>query len=90
MFGKLESAFGATSAKAGQETTMSTTMSAASTKRAASPASAGDAVYALGLVGALVYFWQRADSPGGHLLAIPKAVVWPAFLVYRAFRRLPD
>jgi hypothetical protein len=48
----------------------------------------GDAVYALGLIGAGVYFWQRADSVGGYVLAVLKALVWPAFLVYGAFRRL--
>ena len=51
-------------------------------------AGAGNAVYALGLIGALVYFWQRADSFRGRLLAVLKALVWPAFLVYEAFHRL--
>ena len=50
--------------------------------------SGGNAVYGLGLIGALVYFWQLADSFGGYLLAILKALVWPAFLVYEAFQRL--
>ena len=50
--------------------------------------SGGNAVYGLGLIGALVYFWQQADSFGGYLLAILKALVWPAFLVYEAFQRL--
>jgi hypothetical protein len=67
---------------------MSVTTPTADKRRSANQASAGDAVYALGLIGALVYFWQRADSPGGHLLAIPKALVWPAFLVYKAFQRV--
>ena len=48
----------------------------------------GDAVYGLGLIGALVYYWQQADSFGQHLLGILKALVWPAFLVYYAFRAL--
>jgi len=43
-------------------------------------AGGGNAVYALGLIGALVYFWQQADSFGQYLLAILKALVWPAFL----------
>ena len=46
----------------------------------------GNAVYGLGLVGALVYFWQQADSFGQYLLAVLKSVVWPAFLIYDAFR----
>ena len=58
--------------------------------RTATPATAGDAVYGLGLIGALVYFWQRSDSLSGHVLAIPKALVWPAYLVYEAFHRLND
>jgi hypothetical protein len=48
----------------------------------------GNAVYGLGLIGALVFFWQQAGSFGEYLLAILKAVVWPAFLVYEAFQAL--
>jgi hypothetical protein len=51
-------------------------------------AGGGNAVYGLGLIGALVYFWQQADSFGQYLLGILKAVVWPAFLVYEAFQGL--
>lgn len=51
-------------------------------------ASRGNAVYMLGLVGALVYFWQQADSTGQYLLAILKSLVWPALLVYEAFQGL--
>jgi hypothetical protein len=47
-----------------------------------------DAVYGLGLLGALVFFWQQADTFGEHLLGILKAVLWPAFLVYEAFGAL--
>lgn len=48
----------------------------------------GGAVYGLGLIGALVFFWQQAESFGGYLLAVLKAIVWPAFLVYEAFQGL--
>jgi hypothetical protein len=51
-------------------------------------AGGGNAVYGLGLIGALVFFWQQADTFGQYLLAILKAVVWPAFLVYEAFQGL--
>jgi hypothetical protein len=51
-------------------------------------AGGGNAVYGLGMIGALVFFWQQADSFGGYVLAILKAVVWPAFLVYEAFQGL--
>ena len=69
---------------------MSQTTPPSTRRRGATHASAGggNAVYALGLIGALVYFWQQADSFGGYLLAILKALVWPAFLVYEAFQRL--
>lgn len=40
-------------------------------------------VYGLGFIGALVYYIQAADSLGLGLLGILKAIVWPAFLVYK-------
>ncbi len=46
----------------------------------------GNAVYGLGLIGALVFFWQQADSFGQYVIAVLKALVWPAFLVYEAFQ----
>ncbi len=49
-------------------------------------AGGGNAVYGLGLIGALVYFVQQADGFAGFVLAVLKALVWPAFLVYEAFR----
>ena len=55
-------------------------------RRAAAPAQSGGAVYGLGMVGALVWFWQQADSPGERVVAVLKAIVWPAFLVYEAFK----
>ena len=51
-------------------------------------AGGGNAVYTLGLIGALVFFWAQADSFGQYLLAIFKALVWPAFLVYEVFQGL--
>ena len=48
----------------------------------------GNAVYALGLIGAYVWFWKQADGLGEHLVAVLKAFVWPAFLVYEAFKTL--
>lgn len=55
---------------------------------AAAGPGAGGAVYGLGLIGALVWFWSLADSFGDHVLAVLKAIVWPALLVYRAFKGL--
>ena len=48
----------------------------------------GEAVHGLGLVGALVWYWQRAQSPGEHAVSVLKALVWPAFLVYDALKAL--
>jgi hypothetical protein len=44
--------------------------------------SGGGAVYGLGLIGALVYYIQRAHGFWPVILGILKALVWPAFLVY--------
>jgi hypothetical protein len=52
------------------------------------PAPCGGAVYGLGFIGAFVAFWQQADGFGEHLVGILKSFVWPAFLVYEAFRAL--
>ena len=56
-------------------------------RRSTSPPACG-AVYGLGLIGALFWFWRQADGVGGHVSAMLKAMVWPAFLVYEAFRAL--
>jgi hypothetical protein len=48
----------------------------------------GGAVYGLGLIGALVWYWQQADGLWEHVLGVLKALVWPAFLVYAAFKGL--
>ena len=50
-------------------------------------ASPGEAVYGLGLVGALVWYWRQAQSPGERAVSV-KALVWPAFLVYDALKAL--
>lgn len=42
----------------------------------------GDAVYGLGLIGALVHYIQQADGFWSVVLGILKALVWPAFVVY--------
>jgi hypothetical protein len=45
-------------------------------------------MYGLGLIGALVWYWRQAEEPGEHVRAVLKALVWPAFLVYKAFEVL--
>jgi hypothetical protein len=52
------------------------------------PAPASGAVYGLGMIGALVYFLKSATTGLDYVLAFGKAVVWPALLVYRAFKVL--
>ena len=41
-------------------------------------------VYGLGLIGAAVYFIQHAGSFWIGVLGFLKAIVWPAFVVYKA------
>ena len=49
----------------------------------------GSPVYPLGFIGAVVWNWQQAaPTPRERALAVLKSVVWPAFLVYAAFRAL--
>jgi hypothetical protein len=46
------------------------------------------AVYGLGLIGAAIYFISNATSFWTGVLGFLKAIVWPAFLVYEAFKHL--
>ncbi len=48
----------------------------------------GDAVYGLGLIGALVYYIGHAHGFWGVVLGILKALVWPAFFVYHVLKFL--
>jgi hypothetical protein len=48
----------------------------------------GNAVYGLGLIGALVYYIQQADGFWMGVLGVLKAIVWPAFLIYEALKNL--
>ena len=40
-------------------------------------------IYGLGLIGAAIYFLQRATTFGDGVLGIVKAILWPAFLIYK-------
>jgi hypothetical protein len=52
-------------------------------------AAGGGAIYGLGIFGALFYFWQQADSFWEYVWAFfPKAIFWPAYMVYEGFRAL--
>jgi hypothetical protein len=43
----------------------------------------GGAVYGLGFIGAAVYFIQHADGFSAGVVGFLKAIVWPAFVIYR-------
>lgn len=44
--------------------------------------SSGNAVYCLGLIGAVVYYVQQAEGFWQIILAFLKGFVWPAFVIY--------
>jgi hypothetical protein len=50
--------------------------------------SASVPVYGLGFIGAAVYFIQHATTFGMGVLGLLKAMVWPAFVVYKALEIL--
>lgn len=47
----------------------------------------GGAVYGLGLIGALVFYLQQANTLWEGVLGILKAIVWPALLIYKLLGR---
>ena len=51
-------------------------------------AQGGGALYGIGLIGALVWYGQQAEQPSDYVMAALKALAWPAFLVYKAFKAL--
>ena len=59
---------------------------ASSTK--SSGAAGGGAIYALGIFGAWVYFWQHADTFWGYVLVFFQGLFWPAWMVYEVFEAL--
>ena len=40
-------------------------------------------IYGLGFIGALVYYLQQATGFWSGVLGVLKALVWPAFFVYK-------
>ena len=50
-------------------------------------ASAG-AVYGLGFIGAAIYYISTATGFWVGVLGLLKAIVWPVFMVYEAFKYL--
>ncbi len=62
-------------------------------KKAASRPQMGNAaspVYALGMLGALVHYWRKADAGPDHARAVGKALIWPAFVVHDLLEHLED
>ena len=47
-----------------------------------------EAIYGLGIFGALVYYWQQADVFWEYLLSIVQGFFWPAWMVYEIFATL--
>ena len=43
-------------------------------------------MYGLGLIGSAVYYFQAADEFWEFVLAIPKAMVWPAIVAYELLK----
>jgi len=48
----------------------------------------GGAVYGMGLVGALVYYWHDAHIFGVVAFGLLKAILWPGFLIYQALKAI--
>jgi hypothetical protein len=48
-------------------------------------AAGGGAIYALGIFGAWVYFWQHADNFWAYVLVLFQGLFWPAWMVYEVF-----
>ena len=42
----------------------------------------GDAMYSLGMIGALVYYIQTATGFWDGVLGVLQAIIWPVFFVY--------
>ncbi len=47
-----------------------------------------NAVYGLGFIGAAVWFISTATNFWMGVIGFLKAIVWPAFLIYEAFKNL--
>lgn len=52
-------------------------------KHSKSSSGAGGALYFVGFIGALIYWSQAATNFGGYLTGLLKALVWPAYIVYK-------
>ena len=57
-------------------------------KRGRGGANSGGAVYGIGFIGAVIYFISTAPNFWMGVLGFLKAIIWPAFMVYEAFKFL--
>jgi hypothetical protein len=57
-------------------------MSKSSNKVQIKQGGGGDAVYGIGVIGALFYYVGQVDGLLNIIIAIIKAFLWPAFVVY--------
>ncbi len=48
----------------------------------------GGAVYGLGLIGAVIYYFQHSVVFMDYVIGFLKALVWPAFLIHKVFELL--
>lgn len=48
----------------------------------------GGVIYGLGFIGAAIFFIGNAVTFGAGVLGFLKALVWPAILIYEAFKFL--
>jgi hypothetical protein len=48
----------------------------------------GGGIYCVGMIGVAVYYIQQVDGFWPVIVAILKAIVWPAFLLYKVFGML--
>ena len=45
----------------------------------------GNAVYFFGFIGALIYYWQHANTFWDVVMGLLQAIVWPAILIWHLF-----
>lgn len=48
----------------------------------------GNAVYSLGMIGALIYYLSTASGFWVGVLGVLKAIVWPAFVIFELMKYL--
>ena len=48
----------------------------------------GGGIYCIGMIGVAVYYIQQVHGFWPVIVAILKAIVWPAFLLYKVFSML--